>query len=100
MIPFLPSYIPPEIDMTHVKADVSDDGVSVPPAEASDVPALRQVVARREPGLARADDDRLDALAHFAPPPTEPSTLTGRGGSERAATRVQEHARQTAAAQI
>ena len=52
MIPFLPSYIPPEIDMTHVKADVSDDGVSVPPAEASDVPALRQVVAdARQEGI-------------------------------------------------
>ena len=31
--------------MNHVQADVRDDGVSVPPAEASDVPALRQVVA-------------------------------------------------------
>ena len=44
MIPFLPSYIPPDVDMNQVKADVADDGVSVPPADAADVPALRQVV--------------------------------------------------------
>ena len=45
MIPFLPSYIPPDVDMNQVTADVADDGVSVPPADAADVPALRQVVA-------------------------------------------------------
>ena len=45
MIPFLPSYIPPDVDMNQVRADVADDGVSVPPADAADVPALRQVVA-------------------------------------------------------
>ena len=39
MIPFLPSYIPPDVDMDQVKADVADDGVSVPPADAADVPA-------------------------------------------------------------
>jgi hypothetical protein len=44
VIPFLPSYIPPDVDMNQVKADVADDGVSVPPADAADVPALRQVV--------------------------------------------------------
>ena len=44
MIPFLPSYIPPDVDMNQVKADVADDGVSVPPADAADVPALREVV--------------------------------------------------------
>jgi len=43
-IPFLPSYIPPDVDIIAVKADVADDGVSVPPADAADVPALRQVV--------------------------------------------------------
>ncbi len=43
-VPFFPAYIPPEIDMTQVKADVADDGVSVPPADQADVPALRQVV--------------------------------------------------------
>jgi hypothetical protein len=45
VIPFLPSYIPPDIDMNQVKADVGDDGVSVAPAYAKDVPELRQVVA-------------------------------------------------------
>jgi hypothetical protein len=44
VIPFLPSYIPPDVDMNQVKADVADDGVSVPPVDAADVPALRQVV--------------------------------------------------------
>ena len=45
VIPFLPAYIPPDVDINQVKADVADDGVSVPPADAADVPALRQVVA-------------------------------------------------------
>jgi hypothetical protein len=45
VIPFLPSYIPPDVDMNQVLADVRDDGVSVPPADANDVSALRQVVA-------------------------------------------------------
>jgi hypothetical protein len=45
VIPFLPSYIPPNIDMNQVKADVGDDGVSVAPAYAKDIPELRQVVA-------------------------------------------------------
>jgi hypothetical protein len=44
VIPFLPSYIPPDVDMNQVRADVADDGVSVPPADAADVPALREVV--------------------------------------------------------
>lgn len=44
VIPFLPSYIPPDVDMNQVQADVADDGVSVPPGDAADVPALRQVV--------------------------------------------------------
>jgi hypothetical protein len=44
VIPFLPSYIPPDVDMNTVKADVADDGVSVPPVDAADVPALRAVV--------------------------------------------------------
>jgi hypothetical protein len=42
VIPFLPGYIPTDVDMNRVKADVGDDGVSAPGA---DVPALRQVVA-------------------------------------------------------
>ena len=45
MIPFLPLYIPPDVDMNQVKADVGDDGVSVAPAYAKDIPALRQAVA-------------------------------------------------------
>jgi hypothetical protein len=44
VIPFLPTYIPPDVDINQVKADVAGDGVSVPPADAGDVPALRQVV--------------------------------------------------------
>ena len=44
VIPFLPAYIPPDVDINQVKADVADDGVSVPPSDAADVPALRQVV--------------------------------------------------------
>ena len=52
MIPFLPSYIPPDVDMNQVQADVADDGVSVPPADAADVPTLRHVVAQaREDGI-------------------------------------------------
>jgi hypothetical protein len=49
-IPFLPAYIPPEIDMQRVQSDVSDDGISVPPDHQGQVPALRQVVqdARKE----------------------------------------------------
>jgi hypothetical protein len=42
VIPFLPGYIPPDVDMNQVNADVADDGVHAPSA---DVPALRQVVA-------------------------------------------------------
>jgi hypothetical protein len=44
VIPFLPAYIPPDVDINQVKADVADDGVSVPPVDAADVPALREVV--------------------------------------------------------
>ena len=52
VIPFLPSYIPPDVDMNQVLADVGDDGVSVPPADAADVPELRQVIAdAREHGI-------------------------------------------------
>lgn len=52
VIPFLPSYIPPDVDMNLVIADVGDDGVSVPQADAKAVPELRQVVAdAREQGI-------------------------------------------------
>ncbi|MGZ6779136.1 MAG: Rv1476 family membrane protein, partial [Mycobacterium sp.] len=38
--------------MNQVLADVGDDGVSVPPADAKDVPELRQVIAdAREHGI-------------------------------------------------
>ena len=52
VIPFLPLYIPPDVDMNQVLADVGDDGVSVPPADAKMMPELRQVVAdAREQGI-------------------------------------------------
>ena len=41
-IPFLPAYIPPDVDISKIKADVGQDGVSAP---VQDVPGLRQVVA-------------------------------------------------------
>ncbi|MDQ2637630.1 MAG: hypothetical protein M3Y83_12205 [Actinomycetota bacterium] len=44
VIPFLPGYIPPDVDMTQINADVAADGVAAPPAAAGDVPALREVV--------------------------------------------------------
>jgi hypothetical protein len=42
VIPFLPDYIPPDVDMAAVLTAVGKDGVSAP---AADVPALKQVVA-------------------------------------------------------
>ena len=52
MIPFLPMYIPPDVDINQVKADVGGDGVSVAPEYAKDIPALRDVVAdAREQGI-------------------------------------------------
>jgi Family of unknown function (DUF6676) len=52
VIPFLPSYIPPDVDINQVNADVAGAGVSVPPADAADVPALRQVVEQaRKDGI-------------------------------------------------
>jgi hypothetical protein len=49
VIPFLPGYIPPDVDMNEVKADVADDGVYAPGA---DVPALREVVSEaRQDGI-------------------------------------------------
>jgi hypothetical protein len=49
VIPFLPGYIPPDVDMNQVQADVADDGVSAPGA---DVAGLQQVVAdAREDGI-------------------------------------------------
>lgn len=63
-IPHLPAYIPPEIDIEHVTADVADDGVSVPPAAEADVPALREVVDQaREEGI-----DLKIVVIDFNPP--------------------------------
>lgn len=42
VIPFLPAYIPPDVDIVKVQQAVDADGVSAP---AGDVPALKQVVA-------------------------------------------------------
>jgi uncharacterized protein DUF6676 len=42
VIPFLPAYIPPDVDINAVNAAVTADGVSAPSA---DVAALKQVVA-------------------------------------------------------
>ncbi len=42
VLPFLPGYIPPDVDINQVKADVAEDGVSAPGADEA---ALRQVVA-------------------------------------------------------
>jgi hypothetical protein len=42
IVPFLPAYIPPDVDINAVQAEVKSDGVSAPAAVE---PALRQVVA-------------------------------------------------------
>lgn len=42
-LPHLPGYIPPDVDMTVVEAQVGDGGVSAPAG--TDIAALRQVVA-------------------------------------------------------
>jgi hypothetical protein len=49
VIPFLPSYIPTDVDLNQVKAEVGDDGVSAP---AQDVASLSEVVAEaRKEGI-------------------------------------------------
>ena len=49
IVPFLPFYIPPDVDINVVNADVGVDGVSAPE---QDVPALRQVIAEaKEQGI-------------------------------------------------
>jgi len=64
VIPFLPSYVPPDVDINQVKADVADGGVSVPPSDAADVPALRQVVAQaRKDGI----DLKIVVIEHNPP---------------------------------
>ncbi len=64
MIPFLPTYIPVDVDINQVKADVAGTGVSVPPADAADVPALRQVVEEaRKDGI----DLKIVVIEHNPP---------------------------------
>jgi hypothetical protein len=64
VIPFLPSYIPPDVDMNQVRADMAHDGVSVPTADAGDVPALRRVVAQaRKDGI----DLKIVVVEHNPP---------------------------------
>jgi hypothetical protein len=43
MLPFLPEYIPPDVDMNKVLADVRESGVSAPAG--SDIAGLQKVVA-------------------------------------------------------
>jgi hypothetical protein len=43
VLPLIPGYIPPDVDMNLVKAEVADGGVSAPAG--ADVEGLRQVVA-------------------------------------------------------
>ncbi|MBX7432915.1 hypothetical protein JDV09_12470 [Mycobacterium sp. Y57] len=63
-IPFLPAYIPPEIDMNQVQADVAEDGVSVAPIYQDQIPGLLQVVDQ-----ARAEGVDLKIVAiDFNPP--------------------------------
>ncbi|MGE2834497.1 DUF6676 family protein [Mycobacterium sp. SMC-4] len=67
-IPHLPAYIPPEVDIEDVKADVADDGVSVPPTAEADVPALRDVVSQaRDEGI-----DLKIVVIDFNPPVDTP----------------------------
>lgn len=50
VLPLIPGYIPPDVDMNLVKAEVADGGVSAPAG--ADVAALHQVVAdAREGGI-------------------------------------------------
>jgi hypothetical protein len=63
VIPFLPGYIPPDVDMTKVLADVGEDGVSIPGADEA---ALRQVV-----GQARADGIDLKIVVIDVDPPID-----------------------------
>jgi hypothetical protein len=62
----LPAYIPPDVDIAKVKADVADGGVSVPPADQADVPALRQIVTD-----ARAQGLDLKIVVIPTNPPTD-----------------------------
>lgn len=74
VVPFLPGFIPPDVDMTKVIADVGDDGVSAPGADEA---ALRQVVSE-----ARADGIDLkivviDTNPHIETPLRDIATEVG-----------------------
>src|SRR5258707_8040790 len=64
VIPFLPTYIPPDVDINQVKADGADGGGSVPAADAADVPALRQVV---EEAKQKGIDLKIVVIEHNPP---------------------------------
>ena len=62
VVPFLPGFIPPDVDMEQVLADVADDGVSAP--EGADVEALREVVRQAaEQGI----DLKIVVIPHNPP---------------------------------
>lgn len=63
VIPALPAYIPPDVDIDAVNAAVAADGVSAPAAE---VPALKQVIAD-----ARADGIDLKIVVIPTNPPID-----------------------------
>lgn len=63
VIPFLPGYIPPDVDMTKVLADVGEDGVSAP---GIDEAGLRDVVAQ-----ARAEGIDLKIVVIGVDPPID-----------------------------
>lgn len=74
VVPFLPGFIPPDVDVTKVIADVGDDGVSAPGADEA---ALRQVVSE-----ARADGIDLkivviDTNPHIETPLRDIATEVG-----------------------
>lgn len=63
VIPIVPGYIPPDVDMNKVIADVADDGVSAPGADEA---GLRQVVSE-----ARADGIDLKIVVIDTNPPID-----------------------------
>jgi hypothetical protein len=63
VIPFLPGYIPPDVDMTKVLAEVGEDGVSTPGADEA---GLREVV-----GQARTDGIDLKIVVIGVDPPID-----------------------------
>ncbi|WP_157576592.1 DUF6676 family protein [Mycobacterium sp. GA-2829] len=63
VVPFLPGFIPPDVDMNKVIADVGDDGVSAPGADEA---ALRQVVSE-----ARSDGIDLKIVVIDTNPPID-----------------------------